>query len=80
MLMGLRLLGPKAGHLCNKEVLGLFPPMKKLGFLLASLYQRLRQEHESEATRYKTRTEDMRASYLAEVNGVVQLGEQGVQE
>jgi hypothetical protein len=42
MLMGLRLLGLKAGHLCDEVVLGLLLLMKKLGFLLASLYQRLR--------------------------------------
>jgi hypothetical protein len=39
MLMGLHLLGPKAGHLCDEVVLGLHLPMEKLGFLLALLYQ-----------------------------------------
>jgi hypothetical protein len=78
MLMGLRLLGPKAGHLCNEVVPGLLLLMEKPGFLLASLYQRLWQEHESEATRYKTRIEDMQASYLAGVGSIVQLGEKGV--
>jgi hypothetical protein len=38
MLTGLCLLGLKAGHLYNKVVPNLLLPMKKPGFLLASLY------------------------------------------
>jgi hypothetical protein len=73
MLTGLCLLGPKAGHLYNKVVPGLLLPMKKLGFLLASLYQRLRQEHELEATGYQTKIEGMSTSYLAGVGALFNL-------
>jgi hypothetical protein len=38
MLIGLHLPGLKAGHLYNKVVPNLLLPMKKPGFLLASLY------------------------------------------